>query len=48
MICKVYPYKEGDELPETAIAEGRFVEYTPGEGYADFEEYKANGWSYKK
>ena len=47
MICKIYPYKEGDELPEDQIACGEFVKYTPGEGYADFDAYKKNGYRYK-
>ncbi len=49
MICKVYPYKEGDELPEQQIiVDHDFVEYTPGEGYPDFEAYKANDYHYEK
>ena len=47
MICKIYPYKEGDVLPEEQIIVRKdFVEYTPGEGYADFEAYKKNGYRY--
>lgn len=45
MICKVYPYKEGDVLPEEQIlVEHNFVDYVPGEGYADFDEYKKSGF----
>ncbi len=49
MICKIYPYCEGDELPERRIlADHDFVTYVPGEGYPDFEAYKANGYHYPK
>ena len=48
MICKIYPYREGDVLPEEQIIVRKdFVEYTPGEGYADFEAYKKNGYRYQ-
>jgi anaerobic selenocysteine-containing dehydrogenase len=34
MICKIYPYKEGDKMPHTVIVEeGGFFDYTPGQGY---------------
>jgi anaerobic selenocysteine-containing dehydrogenase len=34
MICKIYPYKEGDTMPHTVIVEeGGFFDYTPGQGY---------------
>ena len=46
MICKIYPYHEGDPMPEEQIADGTFVKYEPGKGYPDFEEYKANGYHY--
>ncbi|MDR3136100.1 MAG: molybdopterin-dependent oxidoreductase [Coriobacteriales bacterium] len=47
MICKIYPYKEGDVLPgEQVIKRGGFIKYTPGEGYPDYDEYKQNGYCY--
>lgn len=47
MICKVYPYKEGDVLPEQQIVvDHNFVEYTPGEGYPEFDDYKKSGFKY--
>jgi anaerobic selenocysteine-containing dehydrogenase len=30
MICKIYPYKEGDEMPHDVIARGGFNEIIPG------------------
>lgn len=34
MICKIYPYREGDKMPHTVIVEeGGFFKYTPGQGY---------------
>jgi hypothetical protein len=34
MICKIYPYPEGDKMPHDVIVnEGGYFEYTPGEGY---------------
>ena len=48
MICKIYPYREGDALPaEQIVTTKDFVEYLPGEGYADFEEYQSNGYRYR-
>jgi anaerobic selenocysteine-containing dehydrogenase len=47
MICKIYPWKEGDVSPEDqVINRGGFIKYTPGEGYADYDEYKKNGYKY--
>ncbi|UWG96733.1 molybdopterin-dependent oxidoreductase [Dehalobacter sp. DCM] len=34
MICRIYPYKEGDKMPHTVVVEeGGFFQYTPGQGY---------------
>ena len=32
MICKIYPYKEGDEMPHDVVARGGFNEIVPGNG----------------
>ena len=31
MICKIYPYKEGDEMPEDVVARGGWNKIIPGQ-----------------
>jgi len=39
MLCKIYPYKEGDELPSETIArDGNFAKAEPGKPYDMVEE----------